>query len=85
MIIVGITLLSLIIIILIVCDFSDFLNNRHTFPYSLGVIISMLLLAVLVATFIDIPAIEVYRGNTTLKITYRDSVAIDSVVVYKKK
>lgn len=85
MIIVGITLLSLIIIILIVCDFSDYLNDRHTFPYSLGVIISMLSLAVLVATFIDIPAIEVYRGNTTLKITYRDSVAIDSVVVYKKK
>lgn len=85
MIIVGITLLSLIIIILIVCDFIDFLNDRHTFPYSLGVIISMLLLAVLVSTFIDIPAIEVYRGNTTLKITYRDSVAIDSVVVYKKK
>ncbi len=26
---------------------------------------------------------DVYRGNTTLEITYRDSVAIDSVVVYK--
>lgn len=30
-------------------------------------------------------AIDVYRGNTTLKITYQDSVAIDSVVVYKNK
>lgn len=29
------------------------------------------------------PAIEVYRGNTTLEITYRDGVPIDSVVVYK--
>ena len=28
-------------------------------------------------------AIDVYRGKTTLEITYRDSVAIDSVVVYK--
>lgn len=28
--------------------------------------------------------IEVYRGNTTLQITYRDSVAIDSMVVWKE-
>ena len=28
-------------------------------------------------------AIDVYRGKTTLKITYKDGVAIDSVVVYK--
>ena len=28
-------------------------------------------------------AIDVYRGNTTLEITYRDSVAIDSTVVNK--
>jgi hypothetical protein len=30
-------------------------------------------------------ALDVYRGKTTLKITYRDSVAIDSTVVYKVK
>lgn len=28
--------------------------------------------------------IEVYRGNTTLQITYRDSIPVDSVVVWKK-
>ena len=28
-------------------------------------------------------ALDVYRGKTTLEITYRDSVAVDSVVVYK--
>ena len=28
-------------------------------------------------------AIEVYQGKTTLQITYQDSVAIDSVVVFK--
>ena len=27
--------------------------------------------------------IDVYRGKTTLEITYRDSVAVDSTVVYK--
>ena len=30
-------------------------------------------------------AIDVYRGKTTLEITYRDSVAVDSVVVFKMK
>ena len=30
-------------------------------------------------------ALDVYRGKTTLEITYRDSVAVDSVVVYKAK
>ena len=29
-------------------------------------------------------AIEVYQGKTTLEITYRGSVPIDSVVVFKK-
>lgn len=28
-------------------------------------------------------ALDVYRGKTTLEITYIDSVAVDSVVVYK--
>lgn len=30
-------------------------------------------------------AIDVYRGKTTLEITYRDGVVIDSTVVYKVK
>ena len=30
-------------------------------------------------------ALDVYRGKTTLEITYRDSVAADAVVVYKMK
>lgn len=35
---------------------------------------------------IDNPtALDVYRGKTTLEITYKDSVAIDSTVVYKVK
>ena len=28
-------------------------------------------------------ALDVYRGKTTLEITYKDSVAVDSVVVFK--
>ena len=32
----------------------------------------------------NIPAIEVYRGNTTLKVAYIDSIAVDTLVIYKK-
>lgn len=31
----------------------------------------------------DPKAIDVYRGKTTLEITYRDSIPIDSIVVFK--
>lgn len=30
-------------------------------------------------------ALEVYQGKTTLEITYKDGVAMDSTVVYKNK
>ena len=34
----------------------------------------------------DIPtALDVYQGKTILEITYRDSIPVDSVVVYKKE
>jgi hypothetical protein len=33
----------------------------------------------------ELTPLEVYRGNTTLEITYRDSIAIDSVVVWKEE
>ena len=29
--------------------------------------------------------IDVYRGNTTLEITYKDNIAVDSTVVWKNK
>lgn len=30
-------------------------------------------------------AIDVYRGKTTLEITYKDSIPVDSIVVFKTK
>lgn len=58
--------------------------------FILIIVLFMLVLYMLgVSVIIDknhnVPAIEVYRGNTTLQITYQDSVPIDSVVVYKNK
>jgi hypothetical protein len=33
----------------------------------------------------SISPMDVYRGKTTLEITYRDSIAIDSIVVWKEE
>lgn len=30
-------------------------------------------------------AIDVYRGNTTLEVTYRDSIPIDTTVIFKQR
>lgn len=54
----------------------------------LGVVITticVILMACITKNSSTPTAIDVYRGKTTLEITYRDSVAIDSMVVYKVK
>lgn len=48
-------------------------------------LITISILGAYVVSSPEIPAIEVYRDNTTLQITYQDSIPIDSVVVYKNK
>ena len=48
-----------------------------------GVIFISCIIALIIAEKQRIEPIDVYRGKTTLEITYRDSVAIDSTVVYK--
>jgi uncharacterized membrane protein len=44
-----------------------------------------ILIGVIVHWQFSVRPLDVYRGKTTLEITYRDSVAIDSTVVYKVK
>lgn len=46
-----------------------------------------LTIGMFVFAFSDKPItpIDVYRGRTTLEITYKDSIAIDSVVVWKEE
>ena len=51
-----------------------------TFFLTVGIIFSLLF------HLLDTPkAIDVYKGETTLRITYQDGVPIDSIVVWKSK
>ena len=43
------------------------------------------LLAAAILEYMYIPAIEVYRGNTELEITYKNNIPIDSIVIWKQK
>lgn len=46
--------------------------------------IIVIFLAVILVIYAHEPRpIDVYRGNTTLEITYKDGIAIDSTVVFK--
>jgi len=46
-------------------------------------LVSLILISAYNAT--EPKAIDVYQGETTLEITYRDGVPVDSVVIFKKK
>ena len=56
-----------------------------TFDKSIACIYSLIII-ILLAIFLKKPtAIDVYRNKTTLEITYKDGVPIDSAVVWKNK
>ena len=63
-------------------------NDERNFPYGLiGGMISAVIPTILLVCVIDEQpkAMDVYQGKTKLEITYKDSVPVDSVVVFKNK
>lgn len=85
----GISLIILaVFLFVLICVFSK--DDECAFPCAtLGALIIVFIIS---GTFIldnyynpSIEPIDVYRGRTTLEITYRDSVAVDSVVVWKEE
>ncbi len=75
------------IVLLIIAEIYLFIkcdNTLLTFLSIMGIVIATCL-------FLEVSrkscpeAIDVYRGKTTLKITYENNVPIDTVVVFKNK
>ena len=61
-------------------------NGERNFPYGLiGAMIGVVIPAILLICVINEQpkAMDVYKGRTTLEITYKDGVPVDSVVVFK--
>lgn len=81
----NITITILIILSLVICIIACVINFKDDyciFCFAIGIFLSTLIIGIVYLSYI--PAIDVYRGKTTLEITYKDNIPIDSVVVYKK-
>lgn len=61
------------------------LDKEYLAYYITSVLIFILIVLCIVVYYENKPtAMDVYRGKTTLEITYRDKVPVDTVVVLKK-
>lgn len=83
-------ILAILIVLVLLCFicniFSEDISSRVISCFCL--FICNVLLMIIIITYIskDEPtAKDVYQGKTTLEITYRDSIPIDTIVVYKKE
>lgn len=73
------------LLILIITVYTDVNDKGNTFfGVVLGVMFSSLVVGITREIMPPIQPIDVYRGNTTLEITYRDSIPVDTVVVWKE-
>ena len=80
-------LFCFIILIVIIGLYSIILIEKEYYSISIVlVVIAAICLSFISADIGDAPtALDVYQGNTELRITYEGKVPVDSVVIYKKK
>ena len=71
-----------VFVCLYLCD--KYNDNLPIIAFFFGGIFGILLLNY-IAQEIKPSAIDVYRGKTTLEITYKDGIPTDTVVVFKEK
>ena len=88
----NIIIIVLVLIVLLISTLVIHLSvNKKDSIECIAYFISLICISILAAYISNytnnskILAIEVYRGNTELQITYQNNIPIDSVVVYKNK
>lgn len=82
--VISVILFIYLLLCFIICSCSE--NIYHRILYWFCTIICCVLLTIVIITHIyktEPTALDVYEGKTTLEITYRDSIPVDSVVVWK--
>ena len=80
-------LFGFIMLIVIIGLYSIILIEEEHYSISIVlVVIAAICLSFILADIGHTPtALDVYQGNTELRITYEGKVPVDSVVIYKKK
>lgn len=80
-------IIIIIILLIIIAIETNFIADYYNWNDSWVLIFTLFIVAILGPTLYikenTISPIDVYRGDTTLEITYKDSIAIDSTVVWK--
>ena len=81
----GIVIILILVILVVLFLYISSCTGDRVYEIILAVLMTALLLGFGYIIFNDsVPtALDVYRGKTTLEITYKDSIPIDSVVVFK--
>ena len=80
---IGVCLILLVLLILII-DIGEYELRFYVFAAIISLVgLSCIIIGIIFSN--NPTAIDVYRGKTTLEITYRDSIPVDSVVVFKDK
>ena len=81
--------ISACIIISLIIVLKDSIRGKATYDdipiFFITMILNIIIAFCLIINLRKPKAIDVYQGNTTLEITYKDSIPIDSVVVWKYK
>ena len=79
-------LFCLIILIVIIGLYSIILTEKRYSSISIVLsVIAVICLSFISADIGDAPtALDVYRGNTELRITYEGKIPVDTIVIYKK-
>ena len=85
----AIVIISLLAFALLIVGIDGAISNDSFAVWFVLVSSSLLIFAILaIALYLKVEqpkAIDVYRGKTTLEITYKDRMPIDSTVVWKNK
>lgn len=84
---ITIIIMSVFLLSILTVSMDIFLSDGlSSFKFGIGLVtfLSIIIILILAVSIERKPkAIDVYKGKTTLEITYKDEVPIDSVVVWK--
>lgn len=70
-----------VLLTILIC--SILLNSDKDFIVLISTILTFIIFVLVIVYMTEPRAINVYRGNTTLEITYKNGIPIDSTVVWK--
>lgn len=75
-----------IILVIIILLYLIILTEKRYYFISIVLLVAAICLSFISTDIGNAPtALDVYEGNTELRITYEGKVPVDSVVIYKKK